>query len=234
MKFLIACPVYKREHPVHEAAVDATLRAFGGAASYRAHRWDSSLVRARSALFGEFLQGDYTHLLQTDDDQSWGAGHLKTLLDLDLPVVGLPCALKFDPPHPCAGLSTVRGLPGETLDARGVVRVQYLGGGFILWRRDVLLTLCLAHPELEFFTNFGGQERVRTFAFWTEGVRDGELLTEDYTACRYATDAGFPIHCWLGACSPHWIGDRDDRTDAKGTWKAYVPTGYDPVVKQAA
>lgn len=236
MQVCIAVPVYKQEHPMHRAAQAATLAHFGKRAVVYRQRWDSCLARARATLLGAVLHGggEWTHLLQTDDDQSWDPRHLELLMELDLPVVGLPCALKFSPPHPAAGRSTVRFLPGQTPAADGTVRVRYLGGGWILWRRDVLEELCVRHPELGCDTNIAGVPSEATWWLWGGGVVDREPLTEDYWACHLAAQAGYEIRCYVRACSPHWTGDRDDPRNEGGTWRAYVPTGFSDPMAGAA
>lgn len=214
----IACPSYKHEHPAHAASREATLAFFGGRAVYHRLPGDSCLARARATLLGVALQRErpWTHLLQVDDDQSWDPRVLAHLVELDHPIVGLPCAYKVDPPDPRAGLSTVRGIRGETVAEDGTVRVKYLGGGFILWRFDVLEALCAAHPEDRFVTNDTANAGLETWALWTGGVADGEFLTEDYWICQRAAALGYEPRCHLKACSPHWQGNTP-----------YLPKGFE-------
>lgn len=222
MQLFVGTPSYsKKPHPAHRAAVRASGRRLGDAMVYQTMPGDSCLSRARAALLGVALQRErpWTHFLQVDDDQSWDPDTLEAMLRLDHPIVGLPCAFKSDE-EPLVGRSTVRFFPGpdhRRLDPDGTVPVQYLGGGFILWRFDVLEALCAAHPELRFTTNDAANAGIASWWLWGTGVADGEGLTEDYWICHLAEQLGYERRAYLLSCSPHWAADR-----------CYVPRGYVP------
>jgi len=228
MRIFVACPSYRREHPAHLASRYLTARHFGDRVGFHTVRGDSCLARARATLFGRFLASPepWTHMLQVDDDQSWGPAHLESLARLDLPLAGLRCAFKSDRPEH-AGRCTTRWPDEIVRHEDSTLEARYLGGGFILWRRDTLESMVEAYPGLAFDTNHAGCPPEPTYAFWCERVVGRELLSEDYAACELAGRLGIVPRVWLGACSPHWthdVFDREGKLLEQG--RAYVPLGY--------
>jgi hypothetical protein len=91
--------------------------------------------------------------------------------------------------------------PERIAGHQGFARVRYAGTGFILIRRQVLVRLCNAHPELKYRrVNSANDQLVDSpnrFALFdcTIDPETGEYLSEDFAFCRRWTDLGGEI--WL-------------------------------------
>ena len=127
---------------------------------------DSLITRSRNALVGRFLDDPFaTHLLFVDADIGFDPDQLSRMLRFNQDLVagiyplklvdwgdgGLDRATKGEPLE-TAGLRYV-GTPctgAEFQERDGFVTGQYAGTGFMLLRREALLRMVAAHPQLRY------------------------------------------------------------------------------------
>ena len=149
---------------VMELAAVANAAGFKIAVELLGH--DSLITRSRNALVGRFLEDPLaTHLLFVDADIGFEPDQLSRMLGFNQSVVagiypfkltewgdgGLDRAVNGEPLE-TAGLRYV-GTPctgAEFHERDGFVTAQYAGTGFMLLRREALLRLVNAHPELRY------------------------------------------------------------------------------------
>jgi hypothetical protein len=133
---------------------------------YRWRSGDALITRVRAELVAEFLAHPHaTHLLFIDADISFGAEQVFRLLDFDADVTAAAYPVKEfdwekiaravragrDPQTAALNYVTAWQLENGKVVARsGFAKVRYAGTGFLMIRREVLIKLCEAHPELKY------------------------------------------------------------------------------------
>lgn len=151
---------------------------------------DPSVERARNILTANFLESDCTHILFVDSDIAFTAEDIARVTSHDAPVVGGLYPLKnFKPQVEWCGNGLAAGESPARAD--GLTEVKYTGTGF----------LCIAREVFETMIARGGVEKYRQdfpphreeFAFWTQGVRAGRFLTEDWMFCQRWLEIGGKI-----------------------------------------
>jgi hypothetical protein len=116
-----------------------------------------------------------------------------------------------------AGESVTKLLPGEKIDANGLLKVRWLNGAFVFVESDALLRMMDYYPDLWYqrFPDLEGDrcDVTESYNFWTFRVHTLEtgetiLLSEDYSFSQYAREAGFDI--WLDTTLKigHWKGEK--------------------------
>lgn len=93
---------------------------------------------ARSVVAEAFLQSDFSHILWADSDIVWSPNDFFRILGFGAvhDVVGAAYPLKKDPP---GFLINTAGEPGKLeVNGHGLVRIDSMGLGFTLVRREVL------------------------------------------------------------------------------------------------
>ena len=155
-------------------------------------RWgigDSLVSRARNVLTADFLETDCTHLLWVDTDLIFSAEQVKKMLAHEVPLVGGFYPKKQDGP-----LAWVcNSLPdAEEADENGLQRVRYIGTGFMLIQRELIETVRMMHPELEYRSDGSGRAE---WDLWRVGVHapSGRYLSEDWWFCQMVLDLGVPV-----------------------------------------
>ena len=159
---------------------------------------ESYISRGRMVLMADFMASDYTHLMFIDSDIGWESHQIAQLLIRDRDVI--------------AGIYPKKMLPikyvmngAKEPEEDGCVEVSDAGTGFMMIKRHVIERLIAAHPELKVqphifdHTNkFGDTYRQKFtdnyYAIMDGQVRDGRLLTEDYSFCRRWQDLGGKIY----------------------------------------
>jgi hypothetical protein len=129
------------------------------------------------------LNSKYTHFLFTDHDNGWLPEHVDTLLKHDKDIIGGVYRPKNNPNQYVAGHCDDNGriVSYITPDQKGLMEVDWLGGGFILCKREAL-------------------ERMRYPWFWKNVVtlsNRAMLVGEDVYFCINARDSGLTV--WLDA-----------------------------------
>ncbi len=151
---------------------------------------DPSVERARNILTANFLESDCTHILFVDADIGFSAEDVAQVSSHAEPVVGGLYPLKnLKPVVEWCG----NGLaPGEApVREDGLSPVRYIGTGFLCIKRAVFETL-IARGVVEKYKQDFAPHR-EEFAFWTQGVREGRFLTEDWMFCQRWLELGGKI-----------------------------------------
>ena len=135
---------------------------------------------ARNKMTADFLNDtDATHIMWVDADLSFEPDAISRLLAHNLDVVGGLYPFKRLPIE--WPLAPVTDEHGRTRRLSGsVVEVEMIGGGFVLVRREVYLTMMQMLPELS-------HERERGRAainFYPEMQADGRVASEDLRFCE--------------------------------------------------
>lgn len=164
---------------------------------------DALVSRARSRLACDFLETDHTHLLFIDADIGFDPEHLFRLLAFDKPLVGGVYPLKKTmwekvPDAVRRGVKdlqaaslgyVVRFMPSATESVEledGFGQVAYLATGFMLIRREVLVRVAEANPDLVSVMTDMNTAPTRTVMFFETMIEPDsrEYLSEDYAFCR--------------------------------------------------
>jgi hypothetical protein len=188
----------------------------GWAVSLELLGYDSLITRSRNTLLSRFLAASgATHLLFIDADIGFAASQVARMVDFDEGVVAGLYPLKSADWTSAAIGRVIRGESLETAPLRyvgvpceeplrqqrdGFVTGTYAGTGFMLIRRDVILRLTRAYPNLRYRGTHGGvagrpdQDEFALFDCMID-PDTGIYLSEDYAFCRRWRDLGGEI--WL-------------------------------------
>lgn len=159
---------------------------------------DSLVSRSRNTLTQRFLDSASTHLLFIDADIVFRPQHVKLLVEQlakGKEIVGGLYPLKQK-----ALTWVLNAIPGEEPDAEGMLKVKYIGTGFLAVARSVFFRMAAAFPEIQFETDAneginqtnGGQ--IRTIHdFWSVGVFNRRYLSEDWFFCERAKQLNIPV-----------------------------------------
>lgn len=175
---------------------------------------DSLVSRSRNVLTQRFLDSTSTHLLFIDCDIVFQTGHLRAImraLAAGHQVVGGVYPLKQRELKWC-----LNAMEGEQARPDGLLRVKYLGTGFLAIERSVFYRLAAAHPELIYASDenesptkeAGGRQRT-LHDFWSVGVfrqsgeTVGRYLSEDWYFCQRCNDLGIPVWAHTGVKLKH-------------------------------
>jgi hypothetical protein len=153
---------------------------------------DSLVCRARNNLASEFLASGCTHMLFIDCDIEFEPWHVARLLSHNKPLVCGMYPLKQIRPG-----WVVNNVPGEVPQKDGLVKVRESGTGFMLIKREVLVEMAKAHPELEYDKDDNEKGDFKRYDFFSVGVfpdpvsKRRRYLSEDYYFCqRYRAMGG--------------------------------------------
>jgi len=168
---------------------------------------ESLIQRARNRSLEKFLVSNCTHMLFIDADIGFEPEAVFDILSYDKAVVG--CL------YPRKDISFERLLLSlqnennskEKLDSRALefvyntfrtpdnkiitdgdyTRVNHIGTGFMLVKRDIIMRLCDIHKEL-IITN--GELPGEQYALFDCMIKNKNYLSEDYSFCQRVNDAG--------------------------------------------
>jgi hypothetical protein len=186
----------------------------GIAAEYHTLDGDN-LILQRNRLVQSFLASKGTHLLFIDSDMDFPPDLAERLLAFDKPVVGTVYPKRaMDLPRLAEQLKTMpfdaalartyswnlRTLADKVSVTRGFCRVEGLGGGFLLIRRDCFEEL-LARGHVPLYA---GSDHLR--AFFRETREGDDMLDLDYSFCRTWIGCGGEVWAHADADIGH-IGD---------------------------
>jgi len=175
--------------------------------SYLVRGGDSLIPRIRNSIVAEFLSNPtYTHLLWIDADIGFEPDQIFRLIMTDRDVCGGVYPLKRIA-WPAEGVPAgtteeqfndrythypFNPVPGKSPDKEGFIEVLDLPTGMMLIKREVLLKMIEAYPNLQYKADFMlGLENIadqidnfhyRFFDVMTE--ENGRYLSEDYAFCR--------------------------------------------------
>jgi hypothetical protein len=177
---------------------------------------DSLITRARQTVVAHFLQ-DFTatHLLFIDADIGFEPEQVFRLIDFgeDFTAAAYPIkkinwdlvpgavALGRTPLESAALHYAVEADPGAPLTTRdGFVKVQYVGTGFMLIRRNALERMIERYPKLRYAREHKGEGDPLANSPWRSALFNclideatGTYLSEDYSFCKRWTDMGGEI-----------------------------------------
>ncbi|EHJ47276.1 hypothetical protein DFW101_1266 [Solidesulfovibrio carbinoliphilus subsp. oakridgensis] len=191
---------------------------------------DSLITRVRNGIANEFLRDPRaTHLLFIDADIEFQPQMVTRLLSSGkdvvcgvYPVKGLRLDRVMGQP---AGTSpavaeaasldyAVRVKAGCRMDAAGFLEVEYAATGFMMVRREVLLRLQEAYPELHYRHDCTNAEANESFAFFDTAIdpETRDYLPEDYAFCKRWRDIGGQVHVSVPGTFAHhggraYVGD---------------------------
>lgn len=180
---------------------------------------ESLITRARNLLVSRFLDdANATHLLFIDADIGFDPQQAARMLAFDADVVagmyplklldwnsGLQRAVNGEPVE-TAPLRYV-GAPCEGAEAEAIddfVTGTYAGTGFMMIRREALVKMAAAYPQLRYSASHAGTARSdgpslspNQYAFFDCMIEPdtGVYLSEDYTFCRLWRNVGGKV--WL-------------------------------------
>lgn len=81
----------------------------------------------------------------------------------------------------------------------GCFEVAEAGTGFMMIRREVLIEMAYARPDLLTVSDFMSIKGQPVFWFFGEAIRGHRLLSEDYEFCQRAREVGFRTHVYAPA-----------------------------------
>lgn len=179
---------------------------------------DSLINRARNSVTAKFMAYGSTHLMFIDADIGWEPESIIKLLWHDKDIVTAAYPIKqIDWKQVEANVK--KGIPSEELAensvrfvvnavkdkdnlnlsiSNGAVEIFDAGTGFMLIKREAILSLIDKYPELKYSDDTGSlndEEKKWTYAFFNSYVDPhlNRFLSEDYGFCRYYQNIGGKI-----------------------------------------
>jgi len=177
---------------------------------------DSLITRGRNTLVAKFLANpQFTHMMFIDADIRWDYNDILKMLWHDKDIITGSYPIKninwemvqhlvkngthvneLLPKSLRHVVNPVDGKSGNITIENGIFRVRDAGTGFMLIKREALLKLIEAMPELKYNDDTGAlteEERKWTYHFFSDYVYNERLLSEDYGFCRYWQEIGGDI-----------------------------------------
>ena len=138
---------------------------------------EALIPRARNYCVEEFLRSDATYLMFIDSDIIFKPEDVLKLLDDDKNIIGAAYPRKERNGGHVGG------------EGNGIQRVDYLGTGFLMIKREVFEGL--KDDKIKYYpdhqgTKFDGQHSI--YAFFDCGIVDSRYLSEDYMFCHRAKE----------------------------------------------
>ena len=174
---------------------------------------ESLIPRGRNNLVAKFLFNQAaTHLMFIDTDLGFDPESILRLLVANQDVVGGVYPMKRIPIR-----YVINTVPNPIVHG-DLVEVSTLGTGFMLVKRDVILKMIAAHPELKYRDNIGIGPQYEPFMyglFDTMIDPDGNYLSEDWTFCYLWRMMGGKVFADTGIKLDHtgyhkYAGDLDE------------------------
>lgn len=166
-----------------------------------AHDWltgrnESLVTRARNEMTLSFLKSDHSHMMWLDADIEFEPDHVASLWNMDADIaVGVYAMKKPDKQWFAAWKD---GALVKDLDQfEGPIDVDFAGTGFMLIKRDVIVSLARISESYE-----GPEGRVPAL-YMTPIYNDG-FESEDYHFCRKARERGYKIMMDPSVRLKHW------------------------------
>jgi hypothetical protein len=226
---LVATPCYGGQvtslYTLSLLGLQRACAEIGVGLSFRLIAGDSLITRARNLAVQQFLaMPEATHLLFIDADIGFSPEQALALLAADKEVCGAIYPLKRIDwerirTHAKAGIENIaastlnyvvdfkEGEPSPPKDE--FFRVKYLGTGFMLIRREVLVRMAERYPETKFKKIHLGlnvdaaQEEAHALFDCMIDPETGEYLSEDYTFCKRWTAMGGEIWAYANSRLAH-------------------------------
>ena len=156
---------------------------------------ESDVARARNRLMASWLRSGCRWMLFWDADEEVTDPHqIWLMMATNLPVVAAPVPTKSIQPR-----YNVNFPDGERVWLNGCVKVDTVGTGFMLIDRVVAETMIregVADKLVGKHAQVPERDEPYYHAFFEPSYPDGDWLTEDFTFCRKAQQAGFGVWLW--------------------------------------
>lgn len=204
MMSLIKTLMYFRDHNIKFAVATIT---------------DSLINRARNNMTAKFMSNEqFTHMMFIDADISWEPEsiikmlwHNQDVMTAAYPIKSINWELveknvKAEIPVDKLMEHSLRFVVNAAKDehernlnvVNGAVEIFDAGTGFMLIKRETILKLIEAYPELKYTDDTGSlsdQEKMWTYAFFNSYIDPhlNRFLSEDYGFCRYWQKIGGKI-----------------------------------------
>lgn len=186
MKALIATPLY--DGRAERDFINGLLQCHGLYYAWACVEGQANISLARDMLAGQFLASDCTTLVMIDGDIGFSRADLETLLHSPHGVTSGMYPRKRD-----QGGWVFEPLDGNVerqLAAGKPFPVRHAGAGFLRVERRVFADI-VRTGNLATYSGADGQS---TQHFFRSCVVAGEFLSEDYSFCQLAAQAGHPVH----------------------------------------
>lgn len=175
---------------IHHSVVGVLCQILQNNTKYKIDTLISSMKgigEHRNVIAKEFLKSDYEYLLMIDSDNP-PPNNVLELIELDKDIIGLPTPINMNKDGKNNLVwnvlyKTEDGMIQEPIEGSGLEKVDAIGTGCVLIRRNVLEEI--EHP----FTTIRNADDLRTTG-------------TDIAFCNRATEAGFEIYThWRYKCS---------------------------------
>lgn len=145
--------------------------------------YDALVQRARNDLLAIAVENDFDDIIWIDSDMEWHPQWLLQLLSYEEDVVGGACVKKSVEEQ-----YNVKCQPENLIqNEKGLIEIEGIGTGFLRMSRKAYMSLW--KKSLPYKSN--GAER--RWAFEVK-MTNGEIVSEDITACDKLRKAGFKIY----------------------------------------
>lgn len=203
---------------------------------------DALIPRARQGLVAQFLHNEAaTHMIFIDADISFGPDQVFRLLDLNADIAaGVYPTKKVDWAKAItqakegrtnlesSALGYVMGLedPAKTETKSGFAKALYAGTGFMLIKRQVLLSMIERYADLKYTREDQAEDNLRGSPYRCAlfnclvDQATGTYLSEDYSFCRRWRDMGGEIWIDLQSKLTH-TGPVSFKGDVTTQFKSY-------------
>jgi hypothetical protein len=204
---------------------------------------DALITRARQNVVAQFLHIEAaTHLLFIDADIGFEPEQVFRLIDFDAPMTAAIYPIKRIDwqkvaaaveagrgPLESAALSYMMEFEGGAQVAvrNGFARVSYAGTGFLMIRREALLSMIERYPELRYAHDHKPNDKL-SGSPWRSALfncmideKTGTYLSEDFSFCRRWTDMGGEIWADLQSRLTH-VGTVDFAGDISTQFSSAV------------
>ena len=210
MKLYIGAPTHYGQEPGFVSSLMALVTALPelGVSQVQVNMpsGDSLVHRVRNRTAADFLESDATHMLWLDTDIVFNVEDVALLLKAGHALCGGAYPKKqidWEQVHEAAE----RGSPktelhehaasfvvvpdGEARVHNCCIPVKYLGTGFLLVAREVYEAIAKQEPQNWYASGMASDLGRRTHCFFDTPIVDNNLLSEDYSFCRKAKQAGY-------------------------------------------
>lgn len=147
---------------------------------------------ARAKLFTTFLNSDFTHMIQIDDDMGWSPINVVQMLKLDRDFIAAAGPRKSYPPSFAVSHTDAHGRtqPVEQDLGTGVIKVSDVGGAFVMISHRCAERMAEAYKDLEFQASDG---RVYHDVYMPLVV-NRRHIAEDFAFCHRWRAIGGEVH----------------------------------------
>lgn len=176
---------------------------------------ESLIPRARNACIAYLLSSTCTHIIFIDGDITFHPGSVIRLLEKDVPISACVYPKKeidintivttarenIHISPDLVTLSTMSYTYNTTtpIIEDGWMKVDEVGTGFLLIRRDLILNMIDKYPHLKYENDCLNYNRLHPnmydhfYLLFDTRIIDGRYLSEDYSFCRYVREMGYDI-----------------------------------------